>query len=784
MLPWLSPHTLLALAVSLGGTDGQARSAAADLACPDLRFGHAARAVPAPDLHCVELSPSDRAPEARGRVTLLPGDSPFTVTVDRDGVLHTRFRVEVAGLPDPADMGARRYVLWLTPPTLDRFQRLGEVANGTTLLGEGGFNQYLLWVSAEGDEVGDDPSGPLVLRGSSPSMVLRPHDLPFLVAEMAGEAALRAGNEGHDHAPGAPGAGAPVIPDTLAPPAPHDRGHAAHATHGSHTGEGLVPVPWSPPPMHPEVVMPHALMALRPGVAGGFPPFPEGLPEARPPERVRLADGDTLHLEAGPLLRRVGHLRVPGFGYNGQIPGPVVEVEEGSRIHVDFENATPLPTAVHWHGLRLENAFDGVPGVTQDPIPPGGRFAYQLDFPDEGTYWYHPHLQEVVAKDLGLAGTLHVRPAGSNDPYAQVDRELHLVLDDHLVGPDGPVPYGITAPVQALMGRFGNVLLVNGEADWRVEARPGEVLRLHLVNAAGTRTFNLSLGDLPLKLVGGDVGRLPREQWVENVVLAPAERWVVEVQIPQAEGEADPEAGTLHLENRVQALDHMGARFIPQRQRLGTVRIAGEPLDEERAAAARHPILQIHEALAEEVAALADRYRGTPPRHTLELALRTGDLPFPLDPLLRWEGAWRPPVEWEGTMPEMDWLATGDHVAWVLRDPATGLENMAIDWRFQVGDRIVLRLVNDRDGVHPMQHPIHVHGQRMLVLSVNGEPHPDPTWKDTVLVPVGQVVDVLVEMSNPGSWMIHCHIAEHMETGMMAIFQVGGGPGPWVRAEP
>jgi suppressor of ftsI len=549
--------------------------------------------------------------------------------------------------------------------------------------------------------------------------------------------------------------------------------------------------------MHPAVVMPHALMALRPDVEGVFPVFPAELPEARAPERIRLADGDTLRLEAGPVLRRVGHLRVPGLGYNGQIPGPILEAPEGSRIHVDFTNRTSLSTAVHWHGLRLENAYDGVPGVTQPPIPAGGRFHYRVDLPDEGTFWYHPHLHEVIAKDLGLAGTIRVLPkdedadagagAGAGDRsgarsgagtlYAPVDRELTLVLDDHLVGPEGPVPYGRTTPTHALMGRFGNVLLVNGEADWQMEVRPGEVLRLHLSNVASTRTFNVSLGDFPLKLVAGDMGKLPEELWVESVILGPAERWVVDVRIP----EGHP-AAPVQLENRVQAMDHMGARFIPTVHPLGTLHITGGALDPQRPAAQAHGTLRVAEeqraALQHRIAAHLDR----DPDHTLELTLRTGALPFPLDPLLRWEGAWRPPIEWEGTMPEMDWVATGRAVEWVLRDPATGLENMAIDWRFRQGDQVLVRLINDRDSLHPMQHPIHVHGQRMLVLRVNGEPHPAPTWKDTVLVPVGQVVDVLVEMSNAGTWMIHCHIAEHMETGMMALFHVEGEPGLWPHA--
>ncbi|HSJ62639.1 MAG TPA: multicopper oxidase domain-containing protein, partial [Gemmatimonadaceae bacterium] len=161
-----------------------------------------------------------------------------------------------------------------------------------------------------------------------------------------------------------------------------------------------------------------------------------------------------------------------------------------------------------------------------------------------------------------------------------------------------------------------------------------------------------------------------------------------------------------------------------------------------------------------------------PVDHDLTLALELGELPFPLQPLLNFESVYRNPIEWSGTMPEMDWLATGRDVRWILRDPETGRENMDVDWRFRVGDIVKLRLVNDRGALHAMQHPIHIHGQRFLVLSVNGVPNPHLVWKDTVLLPAGFSADILLELSNPGRWMLHCHIAEHLETGMHMVFEV------------
>ena len=136
-----------------------------------------------------------------------------------------------------------------------------------------------------------------------------------------------------------------------------------------------------------------------------------------------------------------------------------------------------------------------------------------------------------------------------------------------------------------------------------------------------------------------------------------------------------------------------------------------------------------------------------PVDHELIVTLQAGDLPFPLRPLLNFESVYRNPVEWSGTMPEMDWIVTGRTAHWLLREPSTARENMDIDWRFRVGDVVKLRLVNDRSALHAMQHPIHIHGQRFLVLSVNGVANENLVWKDTVLLPTGFVADVLLEVT-------------------------------------
>jgi FtsP/CotA-like multicopper oxidase with cupredoxin domain len=329
------------------------------------------------------------------------------------------------------------------------------------------------------------------------------------------------------------------------------------------------------------------------------------------------------------------------------------------------------------------------------------------------------------------------------------------MLDDLLLGDGGLVPYGREAATHALMGRFGNTLLVNGSPDWRLEARPGERVWLHLTNAAGARPFNLSLDGVRLRVIAGDAGPFAVPRTVESVVIAPSERYVVELRITRA--------GSYALVNRVRGIDRVAGRFFPEVDTLGVLRVHGKAVQAPAADPARAP-----DPLRE----LARSVAGQAPDRILELSLRTGKLPFALVQALRLDTAYVHPVEWTSTMPMMDWLSTGREVTWTLRDSLTGVEGMALDWRVPRNKPLVVRLVNNKRVLHPMGHPIHLHGQRFLVLARNGAPNEDPVWKDTVLVPAGGTVDLLVDTSNPGRWMLHCHIAEHLESGMHTVLTV------------
>lgn len=721
---------------------------------------------PSPVLHCIPLFPSQVGGGARGWAEILPGGGPFGVRVDVTGVALQPFLLRLKDLPDPAELGPyRTYVAWITSPTLHPWLRLGEVAEGLNLTGEAGLNQYMVMVTAEAQGDIEAPEGPIVLRGTSPSHRLQPHDLPFFLAELA--SALSA--------EGAAAGEAPEhqvrhhMEEQRVQASVHElHGREAQRAHARSVGEGApAGGAWPMPPMHPAVSMPTAIMSLRPSVSPFWPGSLAGdAPQARPRESVRLNDGDFLHLQAGFVERTVGGHRFLAYGFNGQVPGPLLRARQGARVHVEVANRMDWPTAIHWHGLRLENRFDGVPGLTQAPIQPGDDFLYSLDLPDAGVFWYHPHLREDITQGLGLFGNLLVEPI-PEDWYSPIHREEVLILDDILMGQDGPFPHGLEAPTHALMGRFGNVLLVNGVERWNSEAAPGEVVRFFITNAAAVRPFNLSIPGAHLKVVASDVGPFQREEWVESVVIAPAERYVVDVLFA--------DAGDYALVNRVQAVDHLGGSIFLEEDTLGVVQVQGRVAAPGPTAAFGE--LRLHESVDQEIREALQGLEALE-RKELHLELETQNLPFPLTPLLQMEAGWSPGVEWAGTMPDMDWLATGREVRWILRDAATGAENQEIQWRFARGDRAVLRVVNTATTLHPMQHPIHIHGQRFLVLSRNGVEVKNRAWKDTVLVPTGGVVELLVELSNPGNWMLHCHISEHLESGMMLHFTVDDrGPG-------
>jgi len=598
-----------------------------------------------------------------------------------------------------------------------------------------------------------------------------------------------------------------------------------------------------------------------------FPRETEGLPEAGSTELVDLADGDEFELEIKPVKKRIGDATVRMLTYNGSVPGPTLKVRQGATITVHVTNHGDLDATVHWHGLRLENRYDGT-HETQAPVAVGESFTYQVHVPDPGAHWYHPHIREDYGQELGLYGNILVTPSDP-DYWPPANRELLLTLDDILIEDGQIAAFRESETTHVAMGRFGNVMLVAGEPDLSLEAKRGEVVRFYFTNTANTRVFNVTVPGAQMKLVGADAGHYEHEELVEGVLLAPSERVVVDVLFP--------DAGELELEHRT-----------PERTyRLASIAVTDEQPEPSYADDFAH--LRTNRDMAElreriepflkvppdkTLSFVAEMDMGVPegvpvvyvcPMHPevvsdepgscakcgmklLAQAAEETTYMCPMHPEVTSDKPDRCPkcgmkllsaklveaggghghehhqghghhshdhedhqghghhghddageageehgqhghhhqhgepehghdtaqgIEWEDDMVEVNRMTTPANMRWKLVDRETGAENAQIDWTFHVGDQVKLRLVNEMDSDHPMPHPFHVHGAgRFLILARDDVVEPNLVWKDTVLVRTGETVDILLDVTNPGRWMAHCHIAEHHESGMMFSFNV------------
>ena len=201
-----------------------------------------------------------------------------------------------------------------------------------------------------------------------------------------------------------------------------------------------------------------------------FPTTIDGLAEATRPTVLDLQDGEAFDLEIAPVRKTIGDATVRMLAYGGSVPGPTLRVPEGSTVTVRATNHGDLDATIHWHGLRLENQYDGT-HETQAPIPFGDSFTYEVHFPDPGVYWYHPHIREDYGQELGLYGNILVVPTDP-DYWPPADRELLLTLDDVLIEDGKIAAFSPSETTYVAMGRFGNVMLVSGEADLSLTAQP------------------------------------------------------------------------------------------------------------------------------------------------------------------------------------------------------------------------------------------------------------------------------------------------------------------------
>jgi len=394
------------------------------------------------------------------------------------------------------------------------------------------------------------------------------------------------------------------------------------------------------------------------------------------------------------------------WAYNGQVPGPILRAKVGERLRVRFTNHLPSETTVHWHGVRVPNAMDGVPGVTQPPVEPGGSFVYEFVPKDAGTFWFHPHLRSSEQVERGLFGVLIVDEA---KPPAYT-KDVVWVLDDWRLGRDGQIdPNFVTRHDLAHDGRWGNVLTVNGHLRETLEVRPGERLRLRLVNTANGRVFAPDFGELDAQVIAVDGLYAAAPRPAKGYEIAPGNRLDLEITIPR-----DWPARELDVVDR----------FTRQPFRLASIRVAGD-------------------------------------------AVETPEFPSPARAKIP---AW---VNFD-TVPARPIVLNAEQggpygISWTLNGIAhVGHHDMEPSDELPLGRFARFRFEN----VSYRLHPVHMHGVFFKVLSRNGVAANEPNWRDTVLVHARETVDVGLVPLDAGDWMLHCHILEHAEAGMMTTVRV------------
>ncbi|MEK6983324.1 MAG: multicopper oxidase family protein [Nanoarchaeota archaeon] len=470
-----------------------------------------------------------------------------------------------------------------------------------------------------------------------------------------------------------------------------------------------------------------------------------GLEEARQFQIVELKDNQVLQMEAKIVVKDIDGNKIRMYAYSGQIPGPLIKAKQGSTVYVNFTNNIDAETTIHWHGIRLDSKFDGVVDISQKPVKPGKNFLYEIKLPDEGMYWYHPHMREDLQQELGLYGNIFVEPKDENY-FNKVDKETAFFLDDIKMNGKDIEPFSNAFATFTMMGRFGNKMLLNGETNYKLSVKKGEIVRFYLTDSANTRTFNFMIEGYKLKLIGSDSGKYEKESIVDSIIIAPGERYIAETLFDKP--------GTYKITHKT-----------PQKEyKLGEIIV--EDFDAKPETLFYE--LKENKEIGQSVGPFK-KYFSANPDYEFRLDVEQSAMGSGMGSMSDNEE-----IEWDdaGHNAMMNSMSTSNNVKWIIKDEKTGKINMENNYNVKVGDVKKIRFVNSRNSMHPMQHPMHLHGQRFMVLSVDGKQNENLAWKDTVLVPAGKTVDILVEFSNPGEWVMHCHIAEHLEAGMMTQFTV------------
>lgn len=420
-----------------------------------------------------------------------------------------------------------------------------------------------------------------------------------------------------------------------------------------------------------------------------------------------------LEAKASEVEVAPGH-RVRMWTYNGSLPGPRIEAKVGDLVRVRFRNSLPEETTIHWHGLRVPSAMDGVPRV-QSPIAPGGEFTYEFVVPDAGTFWYHPHVRSDEQVERGLYGPIVVR--GPNEPETTSDRVV--VLDDVLLDPSTWQLAGFDQMMQGMVGRQGNVILANGRAHPIADVGPGGLHRFRFINVANARYFRLALPGKSFSLIGTDGGMLEAPRKLREILLVPGQRADVLVAADDV-GDTALEWQTLPYE-RGHGTGALPEAAVFQLRSTSDEAVSAPLFPSELATISRLPAATVRRTLK-----LEESMGG----HSGHMGNAGMGLVFSINGFV---------------YPDIEGLS--------------GALETVEEWS----------IVNTTT----MDHPFHLHGFRFQVTSDDGVAPDFLAWRDTVNVRAQTTTRFRVKLEDhTGKWMFHCHILEHAERGMMGELEV------------
>lgn len=435
------------------------------------------------------------------------------------------------------------------------------------------------------------------------------------------------------------------------------------------------------------------------------------------------------------------------WGYDGTVPGPTIRVKRGQEVRVRLLNELPEPTTIHWHGLRLPNAMDGVPHLTQAPVEPGGHFDYRFTAPDAGTFWYHPHLYSSEQLERGLSGLLIVDEPDPPD----VDHDIALIFDDWRLTSSGAIDEASFRSFHdaAHDGRIGRHVTVNGRPAFDIPVRTNQRLRLRLVNVANARLMRIGIDGHPARVMAVD-GQ-PAEPFVardSSVVLAPGTRIDLFVDAAQAPGAMAPIRLSGYGEDvAVARLVYASGAPARTEPRPEPAPLPANPLPQRMdfVAAAKHE-------LPIEGGAMGGMMMGRGMGPGMGMGPGRG-------PGMGMGPGMRGQVPGDGIDPRAR--------IWTLGGRASSGHHGPPAFSVKRGQTVMLAFANRTAFPHAM----HLHGHHFRLLDKLDDGW-KPFWLDTVLVAPMDTARIAFVADNPGKWMIHCHMLEHQETGMGAWFEV------------